>query len=204
MTFVVLILAALLFIPTPGVAATQCTCPTIAASGAGNTSCSASERENKCTVDFNVFFEREERAIQLLGSAGVTISSRPDPTANILQALGQVQGRPEQLADTILLYLMVALSAQPNAAENSGFIRDVRDAVRSSAPRLARAFDVSLRLRTNDDLRQSPPDNVSFESFSSGLRGRIVEGCIELAMDRTWVMFKANWSPYRLMPRCGQ
>src|SRR4051794_23155083 len=107
----------------PAWAVTQCTCPKIAASGVGDTSCSASEADNKCTVDFNVFFERENRAVDLLSKAGVPQIRMPDPTISANVVLQQYRSDPDRLVDAILIYLFVGLSAQPNAAEHRSAIQ---------------------------------------------------------------------------------
>jgi hypothetical protein len=180
----------------PAHAATQCACPKVAASGVGNTSCSASETNDRCTVDFNIFFEREARTLAFLSKAGVGIKA-PDPNLNALLALSLVKNEPNQLADAIILYLTVALSAQPNASDLTKAVQSIASTVRSPAisSRLAREFDPDVR-------GVLPSDNNPIENFG-GTRGRLLPGCIELFADNTWVMFKTSWSPYAGTPRCG-
>src|SRR5689334_12269066 len=50
--------------PLPARAANvNCSCPSVAADGIGNTSCSTAESNGRCTIDFNTFgAAREERA----------------------------------------------------------------------------------------------------------------------------------------------
>jgi hypothetical protein len=182
---------------TPARAETQCTCPKVAASGVGNTSCSASESNSKCTVDFNIFFEREARATALLSRAGLQLSV-PDSNLSASIGLAQLKNQPNQLADAILIYLTVALSAQPNANELNQVVQRIASTVRSGtiSSRLVTAFDPSA----GAGLQRS--DNPQLDDFD-GMRGRIVPGCIELFIGDTWVMFKTNWSPYAATPRCG-
>ncbi len=193
-----LILASIAAISTtPARAATECACPKVPASGVGNTSCSASESNGKCTVDFNIFFEREARATALLSKAGVQLRV-PDPSLSASVGLAQLKNEPNQLADAILIYLTVALSAQPNANELNQVVQRIASTVRSGtiSSRLVTAFDPSA----GAGLPRS--DNPPLDNFD-GTRGRIVPGCIELFAGDTWVMFKTNWSPYAATPRCG-
>lgn len=199
---------ALVFGSTYAFAATQCTCPRILASGEGNTSCSASESNNKCTVDFNVFLEREDRAVRLLAGAGISNLSIPDNRTNAVDALAQLRGRQSQFTDAILIYLIVALSAQPNTSDLTDVVRRVSASVRSGTvgDRIMQAFDPSGAGfgGTDEELRRRSLPNASIENFGNQITGRVVPGCIELFAGNTWVMFKAFWSPYRVMPRCGQ
>jgi len=182
---------------TPARAETQCACPKVPASGVGNTSCSASESNGKCTVDFNIFFEREARAVALLSKAGVQLRV-PDRNLSASVGLAQLKNEPNQLADAILIYLTVALSAQPNANELNKAVQGIASTVRSGpvSSRLVNAFDPSA----GAGLPRS--DNPAFDNFE-GSRWRVVPGCIELFTGETWVMFKTNWSPYAATPRCG-
>ncbi|MDK1375826.1 MULTISPECIES: hypothetical protein [unclassified Sinorhizobium] len=156
----------------------------------------------------NVFFGRENRAAQLVEQTGVSAVSFPNPELQAVNALQAVAGNPQRLADTLLVYLTVALSAQPNADELTNTVRSLAEALRSGeiAERLAQAFDPALLSSASSDenLRQNPPPSVEVERFPAGLRGRILPGCIEVFTDSAWVMFKTSWSPYRLKPRCGE
>jgi hypothetical protein len=183
---------------TPARAVTQCACPKVPASGAGNTSCSASESNGKCTVDFNIFFEREARAVALLSRAGVQLRV-PDPNSSATLGLAQLKNEPNQLADAILIYLTVALSAQPNANDLNQVVQRIASTVRSGpiSARLVTAFDPT------GGAGLPGADNPSLDNFDVNTRGRIVPGCIELFTGDTWVMFKTNWSPYAAAPRCG-
>jgi hypothetical protein len=178
-------------------AETQCACPKVPATGGGNTSCSAAESNGNCTVDFNIFFQREARAVSLLSRAGVQLKV-PDPNLGASDGLARLVSEPTQLADAILIYLTVALSALPNANELTQVVQQIASTVRSGtiSSRLVSAFDPSA----GAGLPRS--DNPPLDNFD-GTRGRIVRGCIELFSGDTWVMFKTNWSPYAATPRCG-
>lgn len=191
----------LLFADGPTWAVTQCTCPRVQASGVGNTSCSASESNGKCTVDFNIFFERENRAVDLLKRAGISSIHVPDPRNNAVIGLANMRGRRDEFVDAILIYLTVALSAQSNANDLVPTVRQIIDAVRSSsmADRILQAFDPS-----GAGFLQPDRTNPVIENFPSRIRGRMVPGCMELFVDNAWVMFKTNWSPFSNAPRCGR
>jgi len=178
-------------------AGTQCACPNVPATGVGNTSCSAAESNGHCTVDFNIFFEREARAVSLLSRAGVEVRV-PDPNLGASDGLARLVSEPSQLADAILVYLTVALSALPNANELTQVVQRIASTVRSGtiSSRLVTAFDPSAGV----GLPRS--DNLPLDNFD-GTRGRVVRGCIELFSGDTWVIFKTNWSPYSATPRCG-
>lgn len=190
----------------PASAATQCTCPKILASGEGNTGCSASEASGRCTVDYNVFSEREKRAIGFLERARVSLNFRPEPEKNIFEVWSQLQGRrTEDTIDTILIYLTVALSAQENTSNLDGVAQQLSETLksRSVSEQIVQAFEKPSLDQADDRLRERPPENRSLERLSR-VNGRIVRGCVEFYVGDVWVMFKAAWSPYRLMPRCGK
>jgi hypothetical protein len=197
----------LYFLSATDVVANDCVCPKIPASGQGNTSCSASEASNRCTVDYNEFYERERRSVEFLSKANIGPIRAPDPSMNAAEALARLRGRNDELADAVLIYLMVALSAQPSASDLVPAARAIAEVVRSQtiSSRVAEAFS-SREAGGDDSLLRSPPQNVRVEQFSVGDRvsGRIVPGCVEFYARDAWVMFKAQWSPYRFQPRCGQ
>src|SRR5580704_5368092 len=198
LTMALAIVSTSILVSIPASAATtQCTCPKVPASGVGNSSCSASESNGKCTVDFNIFAEREARAAALLRRADVQLYV-PDPNRDAIIGLAELKSQPNKLVDAIIIYLAVALSAQPNANDLTEVVRTIATTVRSPviSSRLDTAFDPSAGF----GLARS--DNPPLENFG-GIKGRIVQGCIELFIGDTWVMFKTSWSPYASTPRCG-
>jgi hypothetical protein len=191
-------------------ASNDCTCPKVPASGQGNTSCSASEANNRCTVDYNVFFERETRSVQFLSKLGIGSLKPPDPALNSFDAFLRLRGRDQEVTDAVLVYLMVALSAQPSASDLAPAAKIIADVVRSPnlSSRIIKAFDYqdTGSAGSDESLLRSPPSNAVLEDFAAlgSAKGRIVSGCVEFYVRDVWVMFKAAWSPYRLQPRCGQ
>jgi hypothetical protein len=191
-------------------ASNDCTCPKVPASGQGNTSCSASEANNRCTVDYNVFFERERRSVEFLSKAGVDSIRAPDPSVSAVETIARLKGRNQELTDAILIYLTVALSAQPSASDLGKVAKTIADTVHSQAVsgRIAAAFESSdtVSAGSDENLIRQPPNNLTLEGFATAgeVTGRIVPGCVELYVRDVWVMFKVAWSPYRLQPRCGR
>ena len=116
--------------PAPALSTNQCTRPRVPATGEGNTSCSASEANGRCTVDYNVFSERESRAAAFLSRAGISSVFVPDPRLDVVVGMAQLQGEPNKLTDAILIYLTVALSAQPAASDLTSVARQIAEAVR--------------------------------------------------------------------------
>ncbi|MQU91733.1 hypothetical protein [Sinorhizobium meliloti] len=208
-TVLPILLAASCVSPIHALGANQCNCPQVPAKGEGNSSCSASESNGSCTIDFNIFYDRENRAAQLLEQAGIASVSLPDAELQAADALQAVAGTPRLLADALLVYLTVALSAQPNANELTVVVREIAGVLHSSdfEERLTQAFDPALvsSISSDEDLRNNPPQSVEVGRLSpTELSGRIVPGCIELFTSNAWVMFKTSWSPHRLQPRCGE
>src|SRR5262245_44701524 len=179
----------------------QCTCPKVPASGEGNTSCSAAESNNKCTVDFNVFFEREARAAQMLTQVGGINVFTPDPSKNVFLVFQETP--PPQIRSVVILYLFVAYSGQPNPmAQRDDVRRKVETLQGQSATQLIdQAFNPrEINLAPPEaSLMERPPVNPPTNDFGSGVVGRISMGCIEVTTRNIWVMFKAAWSSYRLL-----
>src|SRR5437763_632892 len=89
----------------------RCSCPRISATGVGSTSCSASESDGRCTIDFNVFGERERPAAELLRRFRPGAFYLPDPSADSASALVEAsQGPGSRLTDAVLVYMLVALA----------------------------------------------------------------------------------------------
>ena len=163
----------------------KCSCPTIDAEGEGNTSCSASESNNKCTIDYNLFAEREQRAAIMLRSKDISFL-QPPPQLNSLQ-LGTLQY--QQRVDAVILFMSVAASAQGQPVSTA-------------------LAELVNRLRDNysRDIEQAflpVPPNRTGRIFRDTQDVVISSGCVETRVSGLWVMFKASWSPFRQAPRCG-
>jgi len=186
--------------------ANDCACPTVRAFGKGNTSCSASESDGRCTIDFNLFDPRAEAvAANLLRSAGLEVVQPPPiPTVQALIEIGQRD--PDLLADAVLVYLMVAAADQAidTSADSSRGAQDVARLARPLRKQISSEFspDTTQRwLATPDSqLGQTQPQVNSFSDNQVVL----APGCLEIRTDRFWAMFKASWSPLRVRPRCGR
>ena len=165
-------------------AGVQCTCPTIDAEGEGSTSCTASESNDKCTIDYNLFGERENRAARFLDYAGISVT-RPDPNMNFAQFV-RLSGT--QKVDAVIFYLSVAASAQGQEFD-SFFNAMVHELRQNYQEEIMAAFD--HRHLKSANLLANESDIV------------ISPGCVELRVDGFWVMFKSARSPYREAPRCG-
>lgn len=198
--------ATLLLWNAPSNAAVQCTCPTVTADGEGNTSCSASESGERCTIDFNLFGPvREERAAQILAEVTHEEIFRPDPAASTVEGLtlAEQQGR---LVDAVLVYLVVAAADQaarrPDTI-NTGNFSYVANEIREQPRRIEAAFSKSAAdswLNVDDEsLRRAPRENP--ERYGGII---LVPGCVEVQVNELWVMFKTYWSPARLLPRCAE
>lgn len=187
----------------------QCSCPTISADGEGNTSCSASESDGRCTIDFNLFGkESETRAAELLrnlGRKGLTI---PNPTLSPSQSLTTLsKSREQELVDAVLIYMTVAAGNQYARLPQSVPVDSLKELVDAACSddlkkRIYGAFNQNALQQwwgcSDEDLR-----NRQIRSETVG--GAIVSpGCIEFTTSNgLWIMFKTNWSPARIFPRCG-
>ena len=164
-------------------AGVKCTCPTIDAEGEGNTSCSVSESNNKCTIDYNLFAEREARAAQLLAEFNINLAlPHPNLSSASLPSLSS-----QERVDAVILFLSVAASSE--GASISYELMTIIDTLRWQYSWLVeQAFGQqgsSTGILVNDH------DVV------------ISHGCIEMSVAGLWVMFKASWSHFREAPRCG-
>lgn len=166
-------------------AAVKCNCPTIDAKGEGNTSCSASESNNECTIDYNLFAEREQRANNLLNNAGVNLLV-PNPRANSID-LRNLHG--SRRVDAVILYMSVAASAQGSLVSTK---------LKHIVQRLRNNFSTTI----NQAFTPVPPSS-SKTILVNNSNVVISSGCVEMRVPGLWVMFKAQWSPFRAMPRCG-
>jgi hypothetical protein len=187
----------------------QCSCPTVPADGEGNTSCSASESGGRCTIDFNLFGpENEMRAAQLLGQFGHIQLTLPDAALPPDQALRKMSSSREgQLVDAVLIYLTVAAGEQYARTPQSvplGGLKELVDAARSDGLKrlINKAFNLDAMKQwwglSDESLRRL---SIPVERVGSAI---VSPGCIEFkTSEGLWIMFKANWSPARIIPRCG-
>jgi hypothetical protein len=190
--------------------ANDCACPTVKAYGKGNTSCSASESDGRCTIDYNLFTPAaEQKAAELLGAASSSRIQAPPPGASVQALMELSLGGETLLVDAVLVYLMVATADRvldSDTADISGAARDVVRIVTPFRAQIANAFSAAGTrqwLGTPDEKLRgvSPPAEAS--SFSDN-QLTLAPGCMEVRTTSFWAMFKASWSPMRFTPRCGR
>ncbi|MBS0642883.1 MAG: hypothetical protein U1E70_28555 [Acetobacteraceae bacterium] len=180
----------------------RCSCPSVAAIGVGDSSCSAHESDKRCTVDFNLFgAERERRAISLLAPI-IQPLSVPDPSLSSVDAL--VRGRPDQVPDFILIYLTVALADsvaldRVSLGTATEFLRNLTQFRTDLGGIVVDMFQRGDLLPSNP----SPGDVRAVERRVGNAQAILSPGCIEVASRDVWVMFKTPWSQARSAPRCG-
>jgi DNA-binding transcriptional regulator YdaS (Cro superfamily) len=186
------------------VSAEECTCPTIPASGRGNTSCSGHESNGHCTLDYNLFSPiGEDQAAVMLREAGLKDLMQPPnaPTPNVLALM---QADPKSLVDAVLVYLFVAAAEQQldrhqNMSEQ---VTQLVQALTPLRPQIASAFGREVTQRWLVPTKQINPQELPKSERLSDNRIVLAPGCIEGTVSGFWVMFKASWSPMRIRPRC--
>jgi hypothetical protein len=181
-------------------AAVRCSCKTISADGEGNTSCSAAESNNRCTVDFNQFArERTDQAFSMAQDApGISIKP-PSPLENPIAALAT---SPEKLP-LVTVYLLVAaasLQSRFPGTFSSSDVKSLLSQVRQERQRIEDAFSDKQR----EDWSRTADANVG--NFNVSVAGDVTTapGCVEVYAGGRWIMFKAAWSPARVTPRCSR
>jgi hypothetical protein len=178
-------------LPTPASSAVKCSCPSVAADGEGNSSCSAAESNNRCTIDYNLFAERELRAAEFLNKSGtVTVQARPDQGIDVLSTLNG-----QEFVAQVALYLSIAaidqLTSRPETINSDSVVQLINLVINEYQETLLQAF------------REPASPDASPEVLLSNDNIVISRGCLEIMRDGLWMMFKAYWSPARDIARCG-
>ena len=123
----------------------ECTCPTIKADGKGNSSCSVNESGGWCTIDYNIFGDRETQAADRL-SLILGYDFTAYPTLSTKNALTEAVGNNE-LSRQVQLYLLVAAVSQqmshPNSVDNQTFT-DVDNLINDYDQQIIQAFDPQI------------------------------------------------------------
>jgi hypothetical protein len=181
------------FVANAATATVRCTCPSVSAKGEGSTSCTASEANGGCVVDFNAFDDREERAAAFITKVGGKLPYAPDRGLSASDAVERASSNPTALASVISLYLAVSLSAQRDAP-------NVREAMESIVNALTFKYpDQLLQVFAGHSGATLNPNTIG-----SQFEGIITQGCIELTVNQVWVMFKLATSPVAEADRCGK
>src|SRR5579859_7492450 len=106
--FGIVLIAASLCLGRSALAENRCTCPKVPALGVGDSSCSASESDGRCAVDFNLFGpEREQRAVDLLKPV---LGRFEAPSSDMSSVDAIMRSSPDQIVDFVLVYLVVGLA----------------------------------------------------------------------------------------------
>ncbi len=187
--------------------AAQCTCPSVKAEGKGNTSCSASESGNWCTVDFNLFSpDIEQRAAAIVSTqlSGKVILQSPNmPAIRQLEEAGKLNS--DQLVPLIATYMIVGavnqLIDQPTTISEQA----IKSAVKSLDSRDVKSYVVEAFSNTAMDWYRKPGSG----GFSTSLVRRqkdftLSPGCIEYRVSGLWMMFKASWAAARNLRQCNK
>lgn len=178
-------------------ARTQCTCKSVNAVGEGNSSCSTAESNGKCTVDFNQFPPQVlQRAGDLLRRAEPSFS--PATLDQNLDASFVLKGTrdAQHLADTIVLYMTIAVSTQVNGRPVLSYETSDLRSLLAFAKEQRELLDTIFRKPTNSGRSDT-------RTFSSGGRFVYAPGCLDVQLPMgLQVMFKAAWSPAAERPRC--
>ena len=190
LAFSVLVVFTSQILTEPAQAAVKCSCSTINADGEGNTSCSTSESGGRCTIDYNLFYEREDRAVQLLRDnldADFTSYSWLDAPEALALAFER-----EEIVEQVQLYLSIATIDQyvsHHETVNLHSIRDVWQRVQDHRDAVFAAFDPRVR---SDSMRILVDEGDVIITF----------GCISVETADMRVMFKIWTSPARAIPYC--
>lgn len=196
-------------ISTPVSAKVQCSCPTISADGEGNTSCSASESDGRCTIDFNLFgSESEMRAAKLLQNIGYTDLKAPNFTLSPSQALAAMSSSSEKnLVDAILVYMTVAAGNQYARIPQSVPLEGLKELVNVARSKdLKKLIYEAFNKAASEEWLNYSDIDLRGRGIQTKTVGRAIAspGCIEFTTSAgLWIMFKTNWSPARIFPRCG-
>jgi hypothetical protein len=181
-------------------AAVKCTCKTILADGEGNTSCSAAESNNRCTVDFNQFFQdRADRAFAMVRDVPGISATLPSAFENPVVALARA---PEK-APVVNVYLMIAAASLQSRFPGTFPSSDVRSLL-SQVGQQRQRIEEAFSTRQMEEWGRTPDANVGNFDVSTLGDVTIAPGCVEVSSGGRWVMFKAAWSPARVVPRCAR
>ena len=181
----------------------RCTCPTIKADGKGNNSCSVNESGGRCTIDYNLFGDRETQAADLLSQI-LSYSFKSYPNLNTKDSLLEAANNDE-LWRQVQLYLLVAAVSQKNSYSSSvddKTFSDVDKLIKEYDRVIMEAFEPHLadKHSGSENLMQLPGADilVLVDKFDIV----ISYGCISIETNGAYMMFKTWWSPARFEPQC--
>ena len=180
-----------------GFARTQCTCQSVNAVGEGNSSCSTAESNGKCTVDFNQFPPVVlNRAADELHSADRTFSANIIDLNRDASFVLRETRDAQQLANTIVLYMAVAVTMQSGGKPVLDYESSDLQALIAFAKEKRNLFVSLFRMPTERGHSESG-------TYRSGISFTQAPGCMDIMLPGGLrVMFKARWSPAAVYPRC--
>jgi hypothetical protein len=189
----------------------RCTCPTVRADGFGSTACSANESANRCRVEFNQFpDEVVQAAASALRQSGETLApllrGRDESGSDFYARLAALD--EDARARAVLVYVGVA------AARDEHW-----DKVRVDALVKAVLRDPATRRRVADAFGREalegavagrvPAAAARRDGGGTGGYGAssdevdVAPGCVAVKAGADWYMYKAPWSPARVLPQCS-
>ena len=186
----------------PAHAAVKCSCPSIDADGEGNTSCSTSESGGRCTIDYNLFSEREHRAADILGQL-LGMEFPADGNLDTYESLVRAEQR-EEVLEQIQLYLSIAAVDQLISHEETVPIQEllaVLDQLHKYEEDIMIAFSAQMfhRFLELEAYELEQPESFILVDEDDVV---IAYGCISVMTHKISVMFKAWSSPTRAIPHC--
>lgn len=182
------------------VAEIRCSCRSIPADGEGNTSCSANEIDGRCTIDYNLFGDRETQAANVLTDIlDFPFESLADTNTETSLLAAE---RGDFLFDQVFLYLNVAAVSQDLRFYGTVREENVR-ALRALTDRFSDSIVSAFRSSTRA-LVLKRRANFPREAFVTSDNLIISPGCVEASVGEQWVMFKASWALFAKEPRCAE
>ena len=186
----------------PALAKVKCSCPSINADGEGNTSCSTSESGGRCSIDYNLFNEREKRAAKLLSKI-LKMQFAAYGELNTFDTLVQAQ-QNGKILEQVQLYLSIAAVNQFTSYEDTVPIQGllaVWDHVVKYKEEVINAFNPESfyeHLELDEQQLQQPDSYIIVDDKEVV----ITFGCMSVVTPDISVMFKAWSSPARAIPFC--
>ena len=186
----------------PALAKVKCSCPSINADGEGNTSCSTSESGGRCSIDYNLFNEREKRAAKQLSEI-LKMEFTAYGELNTFDTLVQARNKGKIL-EQVQLYLSVAavnqLTSYGDTVPIHGLVA-VWDHVVRYKEEVINAFNPKSfyeHWELDEQELQQPDSYIIIDD------GQVVItfGCMSVVTPDISVMFKAWSSPARAIPFC--
>ena len=169
----------------------RCTCPSVKADGKGNTSCSATETGNRCTIDFNEFGRHVEyQAAQALSNAtNRSFAVVEFRRRNTYGRFSSLFSRQDRLLDQLAIYMAVSTvqvtDLRPSSSNVRRALKDMVEKLRNNGATIRRVF-LSETSRTRH--------------YAGSLN--VSSGCIEVRVSGFWFMYKAAWSKAKSSPQC--